>query len=225
MNKASLFLRYENYRIFSATTVGDAQAMNALARSQLPSSHRMQWMLIAAAAAVSFAGCTGLPPQQQGAGGQQGQCVGAIEPPYGLTPVSDPALLAATIQPPGKGGLCMGQVYQVVQPLAVYRVWDAAKPWSELGKWWSFAPPAGPRDAYRVKNEICPSWSALDQVTQCRLKVGAEIVIGPGQSAACDQKDDVNYPPSAEIQVYVPNDNSNPGKELVFDCVAKAAWP
>ncbi|MGG1949032.1 hypothetical protein AB1286_30205 [Trinickia sp. NRRL B-1857] len=199
--------------------------MNEPARSQLHPSRLTPGILIAVAAAVSFAGCTALPPQQQGASAQQAQCVGAIEPPYGLTPVSDPALLAATVQPPGKGGLCMGEAYQVTQPLTVYRVWDTAKPWSELGKWWSFAPPAGPRDAYRVKNEICPSWSALDQVTQCRLKVGSEIVIGPGQSAACDPKDNVNYPPSAEIQVYVPNDNSNPGKELVFDCVAKAAWP
>ncbi|PMS17649.1 hypothetical protein C0Z18_19520 [Trinickia dabaoshanensis] len=210
--------------------------MNEPPRLQTCPRHRLECRIAGAAwwkrgltfAVLAFAGCTALPPQQQGAAPQsapQTQCVGAIEQPYGLTPISDPALLDGTVQPPGKGGLCMGQAYQVTQPLTVYRVWDSSKPWGEFGKWWSFTPPAGPRDAYRVANEICPSWSALDRVTQCRLKVGSEIVIGTGQSATCDPKDNASYPPSAQIQVFVPNDNSNPGKQLIFDCVAQAAWP
>jgi hypothetical protein len=180
-------------------------------------------------AAFAFGGCAPLAPPQPTAAtppSAQTQCVGKLEPPYGLTVISDPALLAKTIQPAGKGGLCMGEVFQVTQPLTVYRVWDSSKPWSQFGKWWSFNPPAGPRDAYRIDNEICPAWSKLDQVTQCRLKVGSEIVIGPGQSAQCDATDNnVSYPPSAAIQVYVPNDNSDPSKELVSNCVAATAWP
>lgn len=180
-------------------------------------------------AVLALGGCTSWAPQAPTAsapGSTQTQCVGQIQPPYGLTVISDPALLAKTVQPPGKGGLCMGEVYQVTQPLTVYRVWDSSKPWSQFGKWWSFAPPAGPRDAYRVQNEICPTWSKLDQVTQCRLKVGSEIVIGPGQSAQCDPPDTgISYPPSAEIQVFVPNDNSDPSKEFVSNCVAATAWP
>lgn len=180
-------------------------------------------------AVLALGGCTSLAPQQSTGstpGPTQTQCVGTIQPPYGLTVISDPALLAKTVQPPGKGGLCMGEVYQATQPLTVYRVWDSSKPWGQFGTWWSFDPPAGPRDAYRVQNEICPKWSKLDQVTQCRLKVGSEIVIGPGQSAQCDPPDNgIGYPPSAEIQVYVPNDNSDPSKEFVSNCVAATAWP
>lgn len=180
-------------------------------------------------AVLAVGGCAAIAPPQPAAAtppSAQTQCVGKLEPPYGLTVISDPALLAKTIQPPGKGGLCMGEVFQVTQPLTVYRVWDSSKPWGQYGTWWSFNPPAGPRDAYRVKNEICPTWSKLDQVTQCRLKVGSEIVIGPGQSAQCDSADNnIGYPPSAEIQVYVPNDNSDPSKEFVSDCVAATAWP
>lgn len=180
---------------------------------------------------LAFGGCTSWAPSQPTAATPPSiptptQCVGKLEPPYGLTVISDPALLAKTVQPPGKGGLCMGEVFQVTQPLTVYRVWDSSKPWGQYGMWWSFNPPTGPRDAYRVKNEICPAWSKLDQVTQCRLKVGSEIVIGPGQSAQCDSADNnIGYPPSAEIQVYVPNDNSDPSKEFVSDCVAATAWP
>lgn len=182
-----------------------------------------------AIAGLLFGGCTSPAPQKQAVAGLTPlptECVGSIEPPYGLMPVNDPALLAKAVMKPTEGGLCMGAVFQVTQPLTVYRVWDSAKPWGEYGTWWSFNPPAGPRDIYRIKNEICPSWSHLDRVTQCRLKVGSEIVIAPGQSAQCGAQDgDVGYPQSAEIQVYVPNDTSDPSKRFISDCVAATAWP
>ncbi|RDU98980.1 hypothetical protein [Trinickia dinghuensis] len=187
-------------------------------------------------AALALGACAPLASQQQTAtpslpqaGSQaltQTHCAGAILPPYGLTPISDPALVAKAQQPPTKGGLCMGEAFQTTQPLTVYRVWDSSKPLGQYGSWWSFNPPAGPRDAYRVQNEICPSWSKLDRVTQCRLKVGSEIVIGPGQSAQCGAQDNnASYPTSAAIQVYVPNDTSSPSKEFVSDCIAATAWP
>ena len=177
-----------------------------------------------------LAGCTSLATQHSPATTALAplptECVGSIEPPYGLTPISNPALLAKAVQEPSKGGLCMGAVFQVTQPLTVYRVWDSGRPGGEYGIWWSFYPPAGPRDIYRIKNEICPSWSRLDRVTQCRLKIGSEIVIGPGQSVQCDKRDgDVGYPQSVDIQVYVPNDPSDPGKRFVSDCVAASTWP
>lgn len=152
-------------------------------------------------------------------------CVGTIDPPYGLARVTDPVLLASALGKPGAGGLCTGQVFQVTQPLTVYRVWDASRSTSRLGRWWSFEPPAGPVDAYRVKNEICPAWSSLDRVTQCHLKVGAQIAIGPGQSARCDDR--LTYPPSAEIQVFVPNDTRDAAhaKIDVIECEADVAWP
>jgi hypothetical protein len=180
-------------------------------------------------AVLVVGGCSSVPPPQQAATGLAPlptECVGSIEPPYGLTPISDPTLLSKSVLKPTKGGLCMGEAFQVTQPLAVYRVWDSAKPWGEYGTWWSFTPPAGPRDIYRIKNEICPSWSHLDRVTQCRLKVGADIVIGPGQSVQCGAQDgDIGYPQSAETQVYVPNDTSDPSKQFISDCIAATAWP
>jgi hypothetical protein len=153
------------------------------------------------------------------------QCRGTIDPPYGLAAVDDHALLNSALGPPGKGGLCDARVFRVTQPLTVYRVWDAGKAASQYGRWWSFNPPAGPVDAYRAKNAICPSWSRLDRVTQCHLKVGTEIVIGPGQSAQCDNH--LTYPPSTETQVYVPNDTRDAGNPnlSVTECVADAAWP
>ena len=137
-----------------------------------------------------------------------------------------PTLLNSALGKPGKGGLCEAKVFQVKQPLTVYRVWDSSKPYSQYGRWWSFDPPACPVDAYRAKTAICASWSKLDRVTQCRLKAGTEIVIGPGQSAQCvGGTDDKSYPPSRETQVYVPNDSTTAGKLQVTDCLADVAWP
>jgi hypothetical protein len=172
--------------------------------------------------------CAPMPTQQAGTAMPptgETPCRGTIDPPYGLVAVDDQALLNSALGPPGKGGLCNARVFRVMQPLTVYRVWDAGKTASQYGRWWSFDPPAGPVDAYRAKNAICPSWSRLDRVTQCHLKIGTEIVIGPGQSAQCDNH--LTYPPSAERQVYVPNDTRDAGSPTlsVTDCVADAAWP
>ncbi|CAN7426852.1 hypothetical protein LJR230_002644 [Trinickia sp. LjRoot230] len=153
-------------------------------------------------------------------------CPGSIEAPYGLVEVNDPALLNAALGQPGKGGLCKAKVFKVKQPLTVYRVWDSTKPRAQYGRWWSFEPPAGPVDAYRAKHEICTSWSRLNRVTQCHLKVGTEIVIGPGQSAQCTGgDDDLSYPPSAATQVYIANDSTPAGKAGVHDCLHNASWP
>ncbi|WP_124602735.1 hypothetical protein [Burkholderia sp. Bp8963] len=186
-----------------------------------------KWSLWVAAFAV--AGCTSLAPAPDTTASSnppQSRCVGTIEPPYGLEQTSNPALLGRAVGQTDKGGLCEGNVFKVTQPLTVYRVWDSSKTWSQYGNWWSFNPPAGPTDTYRAKNEICPSWSRLDRVTQCRLKVGAEIVIGPGQSAQCGASDsNISYPPSPETQVFVPNDGAVDDKRSVTDCLAEIAWP
>ena len=78
----------------------------------------------------------------------------------------------------------MHRVGAYAQPISVYRVWTKAKSDTQLGRWWSFTPPKGPIDAYRRDNAICSEWSAFDVVSACMLKVGAKIVVGPGQSAA-----------------------------------------
>lgn len=151
-------------------------------------------------------------------------CPGKIEVQDGLKEVSDEALLKQALGEPGKGSLCTGKVYEAVKPVTVYRVWNKAKAYTQLGRWWSFGKPAGPVDAYRAANAICPEWSALDVVSECKLKPGAKIVVGPGQSATCEKG---GFPASATNQVFVPNETKDPANQKVFveACTPGAAWP
>lgn len=149
-------------------------------------------------------------------------CVGEIEAPSGVRTVEDPELLAQAIAKDGEGKLCTGQVYEVVEPLTVYRVWTSAKPYTQLGGWWSFDEPQGPADAYREANAICPEWSDLDRMSRCTVKVGARIVVGPGQSAACEGG--VIFAQSAVNQVFIPND-ARIDQVFVEDCTPGEAWP
>lgn len=180
-------------------------------------------------AATILAGCASLqnPPDTANPAPQiiASACHGDIAVPYGLTEVTDPGLLDKAVQPPGKGGLCKAKVFKVDQPLAVYRVWDATYAKSEFGRWWSFTPPAGPVDTYRAANAICPAWSALNRVTQCRLQAGSTIVIGPGQSAQCPGGE--AYSQSPINQVYVPDaaGGASGSKPAVGDCLEYAKWP
>jgi hypothetical protein len=149
-------------------------------------------------------------------------CVGEIAPALpGLEAVSDPKLLAQAVAEDGKGGLCIGQVYQVTQPVTVFRVWNKDKAYTKFGRWWSFNKPTGSREDYRKANDICPSWSELNQVSQCKLKVGSHIVVGPGQSAQCKS---MKLPKSPVNQVFVPNDSRN-NHLLVEDCSDGESWP
>jgi hypothetical protein len=149
-------------------------------------------------------------------------CVGEIAPPLpGLEAVSDPALLAQAVAEDGKGGLCIGQVYQVTQPVTVFRVWNKDKAYTKYGRWWSFNEPTGSREEYRKANDICPSWSELNQVSHCKLKVGSHIVVGPGQSAQCKA---MKLPKSPVNQVFVPNDSRN-NQLFVEECTEGESWP
>ncbi len=47
----------------------------------------------------------------------------------------------------------------VYRPVKIYRVWNKAKPYTQLGRWWSFSVPKGPVDDYRKNNAICLEWS------------------------------------------------------------------
>jgi len=192
-------------------------------------TNRKAWIsrLLSICAIGALAACAPMQAPNAGSEGSPiaaANCTGTIIVPYGMTEVTDNTLLQQAVQPPGKGGLCEGKVLKVQQPLTVYRVWDASNSNSQFGRWWSFAPPAGPVSTYRADNAICPEWSALNRVTQCHLKVGAEIVVGPGQSAQCK---DMSYPQSPVNQVLVPNDTRDPKnpKLSVDDCQADVAWP
>jgi hypothetical protein len=182
--------------------------------------------------AVALTGCAAAPippaatpcPTCPPAAKAPAACPGAIEVPAGLKPARDSALYKQAVDEPGAGGLCTAQVFEVTQPVAVYRVWNKAKDYTLLGRWWSFAKPVGPVEAYRKDNAICPEWSQLDVVSTCTLKVGAKIVVGPGQSAGCK---DGTYPASATNQVFVPNETKDPAKQVVWveGCSAGVAWP
>jgi len=167
----------------------------------------------------------GAPPPPAHPVGEGASCPGRVEPADGLAETPDEALLKQALGDPGKGKLCAGKVFTAVRAVTVYRVWNKAKPYTQLGSWWSLAKPAGPVDRYRADNAICPEWSELDTVSECKLKVGAKVVVGPGQSAACDKG--LTFPPSATNQVFVPNETRDPANQKVYveGCSPGAVWP
>jgi hypothetical protein len=142
--------------------------------------------------------------------------------PEGATAVDDPALLARAIGAEGAGKLCAGAVFEAARPITVYRVWQRDRAYTELGRWWSLERPAGPREAYRARNAVCPEWSALDAWSRCELRVGARFVVGPGQSARCEGG--ATIPRSATRQVYVDNDTRE-GRVFVERCENQGVWP
>jgi hypothetical protein len=149
-------------------------------------------------------------------------CVGEVERvPESLVAVQDSALLETALGASGEGKLCQGKVFLTTQAVTVYRVWNSDKSYSLYGRWWSFQPPEGSRQKYRKDNVICPSWSALDRMSECTIKVGTRIVVGPGQSAACRQ---TTYAKSAVNQVFIQNDSRN-DVILVENCSAGVDWP
>lgn len=135
------------------------------------------------------------------------RCTGFIDAPLSkLEPIADTTLLASALGQPDSGKLCMGEVFQVKQPVTVYRVWEKSKSYSVYGRWWTFDPPQGTLEQYRIDYEICSEWGARDTTVSCQLTKGAKIVVGTGQSMACNT---VTYPVSAHNQVFVPNDSRN----------------
>ncbi|HMY16662.1 MAG TPA: hypothetical protein PKA58_10115 [Polyangium sp.] len=149
-------------------------------------------------------------------------CVGAVNAvPEGAKEVSDEGFAKSAIDETTKGKLCMARVYEAIAPIKVYRVWNSQKSYTEFGKWWSFDKPAGPVDAYREQNAICPEWSDLDRVSVCEIKVGARFAVGPGQSAKCAT---TTYEKSAVNQVFIPNDTREQ-KVFVDHCEQLGNFP
>lgn len=150
------------------------------------------------------------------------QCVGIADVPNSLMLTDKTVWGEQAFGRPQKGGLCKGGIYKVKTPLDVYRVWDSSKPWSQFGNWWSFKAPSLTRQAYRINNAICPSWSQLDRVVKCTLKNETEVVVGVGQSVQCSKQDgDIYYPPSPETQIFIPA----PVRSAVGNCTLSPAWP
>ncbi len=181
-------------------------------------------LFFALSLALLISGCASVsqPLVEEAVGVDGIACAGeVIEPPKGLVAVEDSALLASVLKPSGDGMLCTGKVFEVKAPVTVYRVWNGDKDYTRYGRWWSFNKPHGPKDKYREENEICPSWSSLDRMSYCQLKVGSRVVVGPGQSATCKA---FTYDKSPVNQVYIPNDSRN-NMLYVEACSEGVAWP
>lgn len=179
---------------------------------------------VVGALALLVAACGSLPSHERQAyiAVDGVACVGEIGAlPDGLVEVINAQVLGQAQGASEKGGICAGKTFVVDRPVRAYRVWDSAKSYTQLGRWWSFARPEGPKDGYRHDYAICPSWSALDHLVACDIKPGATIAVGPTQSAACDEG---VYAKTAANQVYVPND-TRADKVFVDNCRDEGAWP
>ncbi len=123
-------------------------------------------------------------------------------PVEGLKRVENPSLLDRSQRLAGGGGLCGAFAYQVEKPVAVYRVsaWSSDKAPSYYN-WWSFENPAGSAELYRKANVMCDEWG-VDMKTLCKLRVGAVIAVGFGQSYEhCHGGKSVSASP--RLQIYI----------------------
>lgn len=129
-------------------------------------------------------------------------------------PDASRADLASAVKKPGEGGLTRGLVVRLIADVPVWRMWsgparkDARGRTNRIGQWWSYDPPRGTRQAYRIDYEICVGWNDLTYVAACTLKKGAVVAVGPGSSvsaATCgDATGKESYPASDRAwQVWV----------------------
>ena len=131
------------------------------------------------------------------------------EPPFRykdmLELVTNNALKQKAIGKPENGGLVQGKVYTVKDGysghITVWRLWNSNNPCSKLGKWWTFDKPTGDISNFRKTYAVCHEWSPLDRLVKATLKAGAQIVLGPGQSAKCSKY--VKYKQSDTQQVFI----------------------
>jgi len=185
----------------------------------------MKTPFLALACALVLAGCTSVPNRAvDDARGIDGvACVGAVgNPGAGFTEAANAALQARAQLPTGQGGVCLAKVFSITAPVTLYRVFDASKPYTRQGSWWSLARPAGSRADYRVANAICPEWSPLDRLAVCQIRPGSQVVLGTTQSATC--ADGTTLPKSAQIQVFVANDG-RAGFIHTGACLEDTSWP
>jgi uncharacterized protein YceK len=133
-------------------------------------------------------------------------CNMPITIPPGLTAVPNQKQLSEAFGVQGEGAICCGVIVSVTKAVIVYRAWTDLN--KQYGKWWSPTPLPKSKDEYRRQDDICYGWDpTLANVSECELKVGTVVAIGPGQSACCS--DGNFYPESNVIQMYVPDAESS----------------
>jgi hypothetical protein len=143
------------------------------------------------------------PTGPAGAPAANGACVGAVPGLPELEPNPKATIHEKAIGKEGDGRLCEAKAFRVKTALTVHRVWDGSKPESRVGRWWALEAPRGTTADYRRAYAICPEWSAADRSVTCKVKAGAEVVLGTGQSAKC--ADGTVYPAAATVQMFVPD--------------------
>jgi len=150
-------------------------------------------------------------------------CVGNIQQVDGFRKLDfkDEELLRVASGQPGRGGLCIGEVFVVGKPLTVYRVWGRSKTNSDKGRWWSLEPPKGNLASWQALNDVCPEWNPADVVSKCELEKDTIVVLGTGQSATCNNG---TFPPSPVNQLYIPNHLVVKGQDYVDKC-QEISWP
>ena len=180
--------------------------------------------LLLSSSLALLVGCAAAPSATDQRMGIDGvACVGAAPADVrGLKVIDDKALQARAQLASGKGGVCDARVFEAVDEVVVYRVYDASKPWSAYGGWWSLERPQGPRGEYAQDNAICPEWSALDQLVTCRIKAGSKVVLGTTQNVTCENGQQLMK--NANIQVFMANDSRN-NQLQVDSCALRGAWP
>lgn len=185
---------------------------------------RLHTRITLSLSAALLCACTSTPRAPLSAVGIDGEaCVGTTPTTVqGLQESGNGELLKKAQYASGKGGVCTARAFTAVAPVKVYRVYDEQKPWSAYGGWWAMERPSGPRENYRAQNAICQEWSPLDRLVACQLKVGAEVVLGTTQSVGC--ADGTVYPKTAQVQVYMANDQRN-GVLHVENCREEGRWP
>ena len=118
----------------------------------------------------------------------------------------------AGLKPVGGGGVCSGQIFKVTRPgLKIWRIASSSAS-SPMGSWWSFDKSDDKyttRAKWRKDNCVCRDWNPdADRIIACTPAVGDLIMIGPGQSAHCDdvnvnnaRLDVTRYPESRTLQI------------------------
>lgn len=164
-------------------------------------------------------------PGDEPPSGPVAACAGRVDvAPAGLVAVDETPPLFALGQP-GKGALCEGQVFAAKEPVTVYRVFSASYETSKragpTGAYWTLQKPSGKKAEYCASYCICSEWNDLDMLNECKLEIGAKVVLGPGQSATCN--DGKVYSASSTNQVLILKKPD--GKVPVTDCTqSNVTW-
>lgn len=167
--------------------------------------------------------------------GTQGlSCAEKVTLPPGFENSSDSALLADAVKSAGTGGLCCGQVAVASRAVTIYRAWtphyeDQSKQPPgyhaayQFGNWWSPTAPSASRATYRNQDDICAEYDSLTVYSQCDIRKGTTVVIGPGQSVKCDES--TMIPQSSTLQIYIPNPKDREGTQGRLDSCDTYVWP